>query len=154
MAMKYLNRVTLSVFSKPKEEDITAVKESLAAFVPLNLEEEKIKMEEQTAKGFNEQPIKIFTITLTKTSHTNAFLKWLLGKLTPEQHELLVSQKELRLDSNLHFYVRFDKNAWLSDKELRITDSGDCFHVKLGLAVFPSRRPDALLLVEKIFKPE
>ena len=152
--MKYLNNVTLSVFAKTHEDDVDGLKQALIEMVPLNLEDEKLQLEQKTAKGFNEHSIKIFTIGLTKTSHTNTFLKWLLKKLTEEQKDQMIAQRESRLDKDLHFFIRFDKEKWLNERELKITDSGDCFHLNLGLAVFPARRPDALVLVEKIFKPE
>ncbi len=150
--MKYLNTVTLSVFVN-SEENLAAIKQALIALVPFNLEEEKIAVKDEVARGFNDQPIHILTITLAKTAHTNAFLKFLLEKLTSEQKELLLRQKESRLDSELTFFIRFDKERWLAN-ELIITDSGTCFHLKMHLAAFPARRPDALVLVEKIFKPE
>lgn len=152
--MKYLNSVTLSVFSKPSEEDVAAVKQALIELVPLNLEEEKIAVRDEIATGFNEEPIHITTITLTKEKHTNAFLKHLLGRLTPEQRTMLVQQRESRLDNEFNFFIRLDKERWLRCREISITDSGSCFHIKLNLAVFPARRPEALELVEKIFKPE
>lgn len=152
-AVKFLNNVTLSVFAKA-EEEVTAVRQALIELVPLNLEEEKIIVKEEVAQGFNEQPIHIISIMLTKQAHTNAFLKHLLSKLSPEQKELLISQKESRLDTGFSFFIRLDKDAWLKNRAIAITDSGRCFHLKLTLAVFPARRPDALELVEKIFKPE
>ena len=151
--MKFLNNVVLSVFCR-SEEDAQSVKKSLAELVPLNLEEEKIRVVEQTAEGFNDQKIKIFTITLTKQSHTNAFLKMLLAKLTAEQKEMLVQQRESRLDNDLNFFMRLDKDKLINDRAMSITDSGNCFHIKLHLAAYPARRPDALVLVEKIFKPD
>ncbi|MEM4247122.1 MAG: RNA-binding domain-containing protein [Candidatus Woesearchaeota archaeon] len=152
--MKYLNSVTISVFAKPSEEDVLAVRQGLVELVPLNLEKEKIAVNEETAEGFNEQQIKILTITLTKASHTNTFLKALLNRLTNEQKELLLRQRESRLDSDLHFFIRFDKSKWLSDRRLFITDSGWCYHVKMSLAAFPATREAALALVEKVFKTE
>jgi RNA binding exosome subunit len=151
--MKYLNTATLSVFSKPPE-DAATLRQALIELVPFNLEEEKIGVKEETAQGFNEQPIKIFTISLTTTAHTNAFLKSLLNRLTDEQKELLLRQRESRLDSDLHFFIRFDKDKWLSDRRLFITDSGHCFHIRMQIAAFPARRPDALAVVEKIFSAE
>lgn len=150
--MKYLNSVTLSVFSKPTEEDSAAVKQALIELVPLNFAEEKIQVKEETAMGFKEQPIKIFTILLVKQSHTTAFLKFMLNRLTKEQKELLLSQKESRLDDEFNFFIRFDKKRWLTERNIVLTDSGNCFHLKLHLAVFPARRPEALMLVDKIFK--
>lgn len=152
--MKYLHYAALSVFTKPTEEDIEAVKQGLMKLVPFNLEEAKVEVKQETAKGFNEQKIKIFSIRLEKQAHTTVFLKNLLEKLTQEQKDQLVEQRESRLGEKLHFFIRFDKEKWMNNKELVITDSGDCFHVKLSLAVYPSRRPAAMVLVEKIFKPE
>ncbi len=152
--MKYLNSVTLRVFAKPSEENIEETKKGLIELVPLNLEEEKISVKEETAQGFNEQPIKIYSITLTKTAHTNTFLKALLNRLTTEQKELLLRQRESRLDNDLHFFFRIDKDKWLSDKRVFITDSGWCYHVKMSIAAFPATRESALAIVEKIFKPE
>jgi hypothetical protein len=152
--MKFLNNAVLSVFARPAEEDAAAVRQALAELVPLDLVQEKIAVEQQSAEGFSDQKIHIYTITLAKAAHTNVFLKGLLNRLTTEQKQQLLDQRESRLDSELHFFIRFDKDVWLKSRELVITDSGNCFHVKLQLAAFPARRPDALLLVEKIFKPE
>jgi RNA binding exosome subunit len=152
--MKYLNNAVISAFAKPSEEDVSAVRKGIVELVPLNLAEEKIEVKEQTAHGFNEQQIKIFTITLAKTAHTTAFLKALLNRLTKEQKELLLRQKESRLDDELRFFMRIDKDKWLSDRRIFITDSGHCFHIRMHLASFPATREAALLLLEKVFKPE
>lgn len=153
--MKSLHSVTLSVFVKPHEgEDLAAVRQALIDLVPLNLEDEKLAVTDNVAQGFNEQPIHILSITLTKQAHTTAFLKALLNRLTNEQKELLLSQKESRLDAELNFFIRLDKDRWLADRAVSITDSGRCFHIKMAIAAYPARRPDALLAVEKIFKPD
>ncbi len=152
--MKFLNSATISVFSKPAEEDTAIVRQAVKELVPLKLEEEKILLKEETAQGFNEQPIKILSITLTKTSHTNAFLKRLLELLGTEQCDTLAQQKESRLDDELNFFIRIDKDKWLTDRQAVLTDAGNCLHIKMHIAAFPARRPDALALVDKIFKPE
>lgn len=152
--MKYLNSATITVFSKQEEEDAEKVKQALKDLVPLNLEEEKLAIKEETATGFNEKPIRILSITLTKQAHTTRFLKQLLNKLTKEQKQLLLDQKESRLDNELNFYIRIDKNTWLNERKIELTDSGKCFHIKMHIASFPARRPDALAAVEKIFKPQ
>lgn len=152
--MKYLNNAVLSVFAKPAEEDIAAVKKALVELAPFSLAEEHIELKEETAQGFNEQQIKIFTITLIKEAHTNAFLRALLNRLTKEQKELLLRQRESRVDNELRFFIRFDKDKWIADRRLFMTDSGNCFHVKMQIAAFPARRPDALAVVEKIFSTE
>lgn len=152
--MKSLNAVQLRVFCKPDEEDQDKIRQALTEFVPFNLEEEKIEIAKRRAMGFQDKPITVFTIELTKARHTNAFLKFLLKTLTDEQREMLLRQRQSRIDNDLCFFIRFDKESWLDKRELRITDSGNCFHVKLSLAVFPAKKELALALVEKIFKAE
>lgn len=148
--MKLLHKITLEAFAKP-EEDVPAIKQALIELVPLSLEEEKIQFRDKQAKGFNERMIHVFTIILNKESHTNAFLKFFLKKLSDEQKELLLRQKESRIDKGLNFFIRLDKEKWLRERIFWITDSGDCFHLKFALAVFPKKRDVALELVEKVF---
>lgn len=148
--MRWIHRATITAFGK-SEENIEAIKEGIIALVPFNLEEAKVKLEIQTTEGFEDRKIKIFTIILTKESHTNDFLQFLLDKLTEAQKEMLVKQAETRLDTEFDFFIRFEKDAWINDRELMITDTGNCFHVKLSLATFPKKKENALQLVRKLF---
>ena len=148
--MRLLHKITLEVFAKP-EEDVQAIKQALVELVPLNLEEEKIQLQDKQAKGFNERMIHVFTIILSKESHTNAFLKFFLKKLSAEQKEFLLRQKESRIDKDLNFFIRLDKENWLKERVFWITDNGDCFHLKFMLAVFPKKRDVALELIDKTF---
>ncbi len=148
--MKLLNAAEISVFAKP-EEDADAIKRALLALVPLNLANEKIRLEETTALGFSERKIKIFKLTLKKEKHTSAFLKHLLANLSEPQKKTLLEQAETRLDENLDFFLRLDKFSLLNNV-FELTDSGSCFHIKLLVAAFPRHRNAALQVVKKIFK--
>lgn len=148
--MRLVHRVTLTAFAKP-EEDIETVREGIKALVTFNIEEAKIKIQARNAEGFDQRTIKIFTIILTKESHTNDFLEFLLEKLTEEQKRLLVSQAESRLDQELDFFIRIDKDQWIKERQAWLTDSGNCFHIKLSLAAFPKNRKTAMKLIEKLF---
>jgi RNA binding exosome subunit len=152
--MKLINSATISVFVKPSEEKIEDTRKAFLELIPFSLEEEKTALTEQKATGFNEQQITILSITLAKESYTNAFLKNFLSLLNDEQKELLLRQKESRLDDELNFFIRLDKEKWLSSRRAFITDSGRCFHIKLNIAAYPARRETALAVLDKIFKPE
>lgn len=151
--MKLANTIQISVFAKTNEELADLIKQKLISLIPFNLEEEKISLKEETAKGFNEKIIKIFSITLSKESHTSKFLEFLTEKLTKEQKILLVSQKESRLDEDLFFFIRLDKEELIQNDRFFITDSGNCFHIKISIASFPKKRENAIQIIEKIFKP-
>jgi len=148
--MKILNKAVVSVFVR-EDENIEEIKAALESLIPLDLEKEKIPVKRQTAKGFEEKKIVILKIELEKSRHTNAFIKNLLNKLTKKQKELLLNQEESRLDNHMHFFIRLDKEKLLS-REYEVTESGNCFHIKLHIAAFPSKREKALKVIEKLLK--
>ena len=148
--MKYVHLIKLTVFSK-EEDDENIVVKKLLSLIPFSIEEEKIKLEKRTAEGFGDKPIKIFGVTLTKDSHTSEFLKNLREKLAGEQKELILRQAESRLDEDLNFFLRFDKEKLINEDKLWITDSGNCFHIKISIAAFPKRRENGLGIVKMIF---
>lgn len=148
-----VHTVELRVFVK-EGEDFESVKSAFLSLFPFNLEEEKIPLSKSTALGLEGKSITILSAGLSKQRHVKLFLDSLLSRLSSEQKELLARQKESRLDEELTFFIRFDKTRLLSDATLCITDSGNCFHLKMSIAAFPSKRDAALAVIEKIFKVE
>ncbi len=147
----YLHTACLRVFAK-EDEDFDKIRKRFLEFFPFDLDEEKIGLKEQNAIGFKEKKIKILEATLSKKRHLKKFLEHMLNRLTKEQKELLIRQKESRLDEDLEFFIRFDKEKMLENGEYFITDSGNCFHLKLSIAAFPAKREIALAIIDKIFK--
>ena len=56
------------------------------------------------------------------------------------------------LQDSVLYFIRLDKDELLQGN-YEITDSGRCFHIKLHIAAFPSRRLEALKVIEKLLKP-
>jgi len=146
--MKLVHKIKISVFIRP-EEDEQLIKEHLLRLMPFDLEEQKITLKRCKATGFNERTIIIYELDLEKERHTNAFLESLREKLNDQQRAMLVAQ-ENRLDDELFFYLRLDKQK-LHQGEHWLTDSGDCYHICLSIAAFPSKRGVAQEIVRKIF---
>jgi len=149
--MKYANKIVLRVFSNPKDDEI-AIRTGLfflSSYTKGELESEKLKVDEIKAKGFNEKTIEILTLELIKDRHCNHFLKFLNENLTNEQRQTLIEQTD-RLDDNIDFFIRFEKES-LFRKEFKIIESGDCFHVRISLAVFPKNKMSSHKLVKEIF---
>ena len=146
--MKLANTVSLRAFCKP-EEDKSLVVEKLKLLLPFDLEKEKIAINAQKAEGFEERTIRIITATLTKDRHIKAFLENLNQKLGSEK-QTLIEQLQSRVDDDLNFYIRLDKEMMLKDKFI-LTDSGSCYHIKINLAAFPKKREKAGEIVRKIF---
>lgn len=146
--MKLVHNIKISVFARP-EEDEQQIKEHLLKLVPFDLEEQKITLRRSKATGFSDRTIIIYELDLEKERHTNAFLDSLKEKLGDQQRALLVAQDN-RLDDDLYFYLRLDKQK-LHQGEYSLTDCGDCYHIRMSIAAFPSRREIAREVVRKIF---
>jgi len=103
------------------------------------------------ASGFSDRKIIIMKITLQKQRHITLFLENLTKILNEEQRELLLRQAESRLDKDLYFFLRLDKNRLIDEGKCWLTDEGNCYHIRLALAPFPRKRENALELLNQLF---
>ncbi len=150
--MRLAHNIRISVYCK-QEEDCEQVKNTLIGLIPFNLEEEKISFKEILVKGENgyEHDIRIYEVLLTKEKHVKAFLDLLNERLSAEQKELLIKQSYTRFDKELNFFLRIDKERLVKDKIYWITDSGNCFHIRISIAAYPKRYETATAMVKQIF---
>jgi RNA binding exosome subunit len=146
MKMKLAHTISISVFVRA-DDDEEKLKEALLSLVPLDLEKEKLTLSRTVAQGF-ENRIVILELALEKERHTNKVIDALIRRLSSDQKKLILIQ-ENRLDEDCCFYLRFNKKALL-DNKLELTDSGDCFHVKMTIAAFPKRKESARKVVEEM----
>ncbi len=150
--MKQANKITIRAFTPPeedREENKKTILE-LAGYTEQEIEKEKIKYEEKNAKGFQERNIKIHTIELEKDRHCNKFLEKITNKLTEEDKNTLISQTN-RLDDNMNFYIRLDKEK-LNQGTYEVTETGECYHIKISVAAFPKRKDVAHKKIKEIIK--
>jgi len=144
--MKLTHTVRLSVFAY-EGEDSVKIESVLRSLFPLSLEQEKVELKQTNATGFAERRIIIFEIFLQKEKHTNAFLNNLKQKLSDDQRQLLIRQSVSRLDDELNFFIRLDKDKLLNESRVWVTDSGNCFHIRMSVAAYPSNREAALKVI-------
>lgn len=148
--MKLVHNVRISAFSKP-EEDYNQIKSSFLALLGMIPEIEKIELVESTCTGFNDRKIKTLEVILDKNRHCHRFLKHLISILDNKQITTIINQIPSRLDDNLFFFLRLDKQSFINKKVL-LTDSGDCFHIRLSIASFPKRKDIASKIIKEIFQ--
>lgn len=146
--MKYTHFIDMRVFSK-EEDNEDEIKKKIRDIFPFDFEKEKISVEEKVAYGFDEKKIIICSVSLKKERHTKAFIQSLMGTFDEAQKDTLRKQLESRLDSNLHFYIRLDKEK-LMDGIYEITDSGNCFHFTFSIAAYPHKREIAIGIVKSM----
>lgn len=148
---RFAHDIRLRVFHNQSKdtEDKEELKKKLEQLTYLDIEKEKIKLLEDKATGVLDNEIDIYTISLKNNRHINNFIREFFSKLDDNQLELLKDQLESRLDERLNFFIRLEKQDFLEDK-ITITDSGNCFHIRINLAVFPARREKAKEKIEKL----
>lgn len=148
--MKQANNISIRVFCK-HEEDKQKIREGLKKIIGITEEQlikEKQEIKETIAKGFEEKII-ILEAFLEKNKHTNKILENLKENLTEKDKELLITQDN-RLDENLDFYVRLSKPLILEDL-YELTDSGECYHIKINIAAFPKNKETTKQKIKEIF---
>lgn len=138
--MKFAHNITITVFCKERCE-AQSINETLHFLIPLDFEKEKIKIEIQKADIIDQKTIDIYTVHLTKPSHTAKFLEH-LKKSLGTQINILKQQLDSRLDQGCNFFIRLDKDA-LQKKIYAITDSGNCYHIRITIAAYPKDREAA-----------
>lgn len=150
--MKLAHQIKAKVFSyeKNNEDDKVVLNKFLELF-PFDLKDEKIELKKSNAVGFGERNIAIFEVTLEREKHTSQFIYNLIKNLNDEQKKLILAQLESRLDDNLDFFLRLDKSEYLKNNKLKLTDSGNCFHIMISVAAFPRKREIALGILKNIF---
>ena len=139
--MKLANNINVRVFCR-EEEDKPLIIKKLKSLLPFDMETEKIAIEEQHAEGFADRKIPVIKVVLEKNKHVNAFIENLVAKLEDEKKTLL-EQLNSRLDNDLNFFIRLSKEMLLKDK-LIVTDSGNCYHIRINIASFPKKREKAI----------
>jgi RNA-binding protein len=148
--MKTAHQIKIKVFSYEKNnDDNKLILDKLLKLFPYNLEDEKIDLKKTNVLGLDEKKITIYEVILTKNKHISKFLETL--KIDQEQKNLILSQLESRLDDNLDFFLRFDKKEYVENDKLKLTDSGNCFHIKTSIAAFPKKRELAVGIVKSMF---
>lgn len=135
-----------------EEENESEVMNGLKSLLPFDLEKEKIAIQKQTAFGFSDKRINIFEVTLAKKRHIKAFLDGLLPRISGTDRLMLLRQLDSRVDNDANFFVRFEKETLAKHNELLVTDSGNCYHVRIKIAAYPSTKEAAVRIMEAVLK--
>ena len=147
--MNIAHSVAIRVFCGEGEYE-SEVMDGLKSLLPFDIEKEKIEITKQTAFGFSDKRIAIFEVVLTRNRHIKAFLDNLLPKISPTDKQMLLRQLDSRIDDEASFFVRFDKDSLAKRNELIVTDSGNCYHVKIKIAAYPGSKENAMKLVKEL----
>jgi len=103
-----------------------------------------------TADGHFGNPVSITTAEVTKKNECMKFVEFFNQNISEEDRDLLRSQMTERLDDDLNFYMRFDKQAAYAGK-LKFTESQDAVFVRVKIETYPRSWEKAGAVVEELF---
>jgi RNA binding exosome subunit len=136
--MNNIHNITVRVIEKD-EQKIPDIIQKFNQLLPLDFKKEKISINHDTAKGFEDKTIHILTMDTTKTQHNKTLIKNIFNNLPDDYKTQIYHQIKSRLDDEGNFYIRLDKESLLDDK-FELVDHGDCFHIRLKIAAYPSNQ--------------
>lgn len=142
---------TIRVFCGEGENE-HAILAGLQWLLPFDIEKEKITIQGQNALGFNDKKITIFEVALTKNRHVRAFLDNLVAKISEHDKQTLLRQLDSRVDEDANFFLRFEKERLSEHHDLLLTDGGNCYHIKIKIASFPSTKEAAIKAVRNMLQ--
>ncbi len=123
-------------------EEPRQVQAALARVVGVSLEGEDAKrfqkgLQDTPTEGHYHNPIHIYEYEVTRGGDVRRFWQAALGDANVR--ERLEREIEQRLDDDLVFWIRFDKQA-AARGELRLSDGQDIIQVRAKLATYPKDR--------------
>jgi len=147
---KLLHSIALNVFERYVEK-LPEVQSVFHRLLPLDFEKNHIKIDHQQLEGFS-GIIHSLTLQTTSHRHNSLLLDSIFSHLSKQEISLIELQKESRLNNDGVFYIRLDKQSLLQNL-FRLTDGGDCFHMRIKLAAYPATKDRYFQNLQKILEP-
>lgn len=135
--MKIAHNFKIKVFIK-ENEDYNEIEKAFLSLLPENAIEDlakgKIKVDKEVMSGL--EKITILSVYLKNNRYCTAFMKKLVENLDCENLKGEICE---RVDDFSRCYIRLSKKDLLEGKYV-LTDSGNCFHIKMTIAAYPRRK--------------
>ncbi|MDG6229217.1 MAG: RNA-binding domain-containing protein [Candidatus Thermoplasmatota archaeon] len=147
---KLLHSIQLNVFESSVEK-LPEIHTVFHYLLPLDFEKNHLKIDHQQLQGFS-GIIHSLTLQTISNRHNSMLLDAIFSHLSRQEVSLMELQKESRLNQDGVFYIRLDKQSLLQNI-FRLTDSGDCFHIKIKLAAYPATKDRYFQNLRKILEP-
>jgi RNA binding exosome subunit len=147
---KLIHSIQIKILEKD-ENNLDQIRKTLSFIFPVDIKKEKIEIKHEKLDGLQQNTIHSISLTTTKERHNKTLSESFLSKITDETKETLLDQIDSRLDEQGNYFIRFDKQS-LFKGIFQLTDSGDCFHLKIKIAAFPAKKEHFKKTVETLLK--
>lgn len=151
MVEKIFHNVKITVFIK-EEQDFDAIQDSFLELFPFGLQEAKVKLNKTQAQIVEDRKMIILDVLLTRNRQINDFMNNILSKMSSDVKKTIVEQIDTRIDEESNFYFRIDKDEFMNNNKIVLTDGGNCFHFKCHVATYPQNVENAKKVVVEFFE--
>ncbi|NLI61891.1 MAG: exosome subunit [Methanosarcinaceae archaeon] len=103
-----------------------------------------------SANGHFGNPISLISAKIENKGNSSRFVNFFNENISDEDRQILRSEMPDRLDDDLNFYMRFDKQEAFAGR-LKLTDGDDAVFVKIKIETYPKSWENAGLIVEELF---
>lgn len=148
--MRYFNNVNLRCFLEPLDVEEYEKVIFSEYFDEEDIKKNRIRLTKTQALGFDKKKIVIVEFFSDKIKIINSFLKKVKEKMSEKDLKLLLSQDD-RLDEELNFFLRFDKDSFFNN-QLLVVEHGSCVHVKFSVASYPKNKETAWKNINSAFE--
>ncbi|MDI9395707.1 MAG: RNA-binding protein [Euryarchaeota archaeon] len=107
-------------------------------------------IDEIQAEGHHGNPITILSVQLKKKAECLNFALFVRGNFSEEDVDMLREEMPERLDDDMVFHLRFDKQAAYL-QQVKLTNSSDAIIAKVKIETYPKNREKAGAIVEELF---
>jgi len=149
MCMRPLvHNIEISVFEKDSS-NLNSIYDLFNDLLSIDFEKEKIVVHHKKTEGFEQDVIHILSLKTHNHRHSWSLLRNIFQNLNREDVEKIYEQRDSRLDDHGFFFIRLDKRSLLNGV-YKLTELGDCFHFKIKIAAFPSKRKNTMKSLEEL----
>lgn len=147
--LKMIDNITLRVITHATEDEFK-VKKALNFFLT-DIEAKSEKSNDIQTEGYYGNPIIVTEVKISKKKELNKFINFCKLNLSIDDKHIIKSELNERLDENLNFFLRFDKQQAFKNK-LKLISCDDAIFIKIKIKTYPKSINKAYLVLEELFE--
>lgn len=159
--MKIIHYLEITVLVTKNQNNIDkltiaeSIKEELEKFIKTKLKIENLKTSKITSEIETLDPeLKEFKtihkVKITINKKPEKIILDIYKKLENKDKDFLKETLITRLDDKCNFYLRIQLKDFIEKNKIKLTDSGDCIHIKAKVASYPANKENATQIIQNL----
>lgn len=146
--MKLLHNITVTIFDKDEDDRILPFFRRL---FPDDWKKAGINYRKEAAEAYDQSAMMIHSLKIHKQRVVEAGVARIYEFLPDHERKRLVADVANRVDDEAFWFVRLDRESALAG-ELRLTEEGDCVHLRIKAAAYPKNKENGIAAVSSFLQ--